>query len=114
MKPEILSTIRSLAILGLLLGIAVMYQPWSQGLFYSGFISLVIASIIFVLSSYFIKPNAVESLILAAVMGKIIGISAMFQFWDIQYFQYGFYLLGICTILFIVAAHLPVKEENPT
>jgi hypothetical protein len=60
------------------------------------------------------KPKQVDTIIFLAVIGKIIGIAGMFQPWYIELFQYGFYLLGICTILFIVAAHLPVKEENPT
>lgn len=58
------------------------------------------------------KPKHVDWIIQIAVIGKIIGIVGMFQPWEIQFFQYGFYLLGICTILFIVAAHLPVKEES--
>lgn len=61
------------------------------------------------------KPEIVQGIISLAVVGKIIGLIGMLQPWNILFFQYGFYLLGICTILFIVAAHLPVKEEaNPS
>ena len=110
-KPEIVPSIISLSALGFILGIGGVFQPWGIQYFQFGLILLVISSWLFVIASHIAKPEVVSSLLRLSVAGKILGIIGMLQYWDIQYFQYGFYLLGICTILFIVAAHLPVKEE---
>jgi hypothetical protein len=112
-KPEIVSIIISISAFGFLLGIVGVFQPWGLQYFQIGLILLAINSWLFVIASHIAKPEIVPSLIRLSVVGKILGIIGMLQYWDIQYFQYGFYLLGICTILFIVAAHLPVKEETP-
>lgn len=41
------------------------------------------------------------------VLGMIMGILGMFQPWNPLYFEYGFYLVGISTLSFIIITHIP-------
>ena len=60
------------------------------------------------------KPEIVETIIRIAVLGKILGILGMLQPWNIWFFENGFYILWISTLVFIIAAHLPVNDTIPT
>lgn len=48
----------------------------------------------------------------AAIIGMVVGILGMLQAWDIQLYEYGFYLLFVSTIGFIVILHVPVEDDD--
>ncbi len=48
----------------------------------------------------------------AAIIGMIVGVLGMLQHWDIRLYEYGFYLLFVSTIGFIVILHVPVNDEG--
>lgn len=45
------------------------------------------------------------------VVGMALGMVGMFQSWDILYYEYGFYVLGLATLGFIVVSHIPMPED---
>lgn len=44
------------------------------------------------------------------VLGMVLGTVGMFQPWAIELYQYGFALLALATLAFIVVSHLPVND----
>jgi hypothetical protein len=48
----------------------------------------------------------------ASVLGMLVGILGMFQAWDIWLYEYGFYLLCLTTLGFIIVMHLSVPDDD--
>lgn len=46
------------------------------------------------------------------LLGMIVGITAMFQPWDIILYEYGFYVLALTTLGFIIVSHIPVRAST--
>jgi hypothetical protein len=46
------------------------------------------------------------------VAGMVLGTVGMFQPWHLDLYQYGFALLGLCTLAFIVISHVPVETRE--
>lgn len=44
------------------------------------------------------------------VVGMVAGVVGMFQPWDIRWYGWGFIVLAISTLAFIVVSHLPAGE----
>lgn len=44
------------------------------------------------------------------VAGMVLGTFGMFQPWVLELYQYGFLLLGLSTLAFIVISHVPGAE----
>ena len=49
----------------------------------------------------------IEQLIVA---GMVVGTIGMFQPWVLELYHYGFLLLGLSTLAFIVISHVPAAE----
>jgi hypothetical protein len=44
------------------------------------------------------------------IIGMLLGIVGMFQARFIQLYEYGFYMLGLCTLGFIIILHVPKPQ----
>ena len=49
----------------------------------------------------------IEQLVVA---GMVLGTIGMFQPWVLELYHYGFLLLGLSTLAFIVISHIPAAE----
>lgn len=49
----------------------------------------------------------IEQLVVA---GMVLGTIGMFQPWVLELYHYGFLLLGLSTLAFIVVSHIPAAE----
>ena len=45
------------------------------------------------------------------VAGMVLGTIGMFQPWMLELYHYGFLLLGLSTLAFIVISHIPAAES---
>ena len=52
--------------------------------------------------------NIIERLM---IIGMMLGIVGMFQPHHVTLYEYGFYLLGLCTLGFIIILHVPKPQE---
>jgi hypothetical protein len=44
------------------------------------------------------------------VLGMVLGTIGMFQPWNLDLYQYGFALLALSTLGFIIVSHVPARE----
>ena len=102
----------SIASLLLVLGTLAVFQWSSQGIFYAG--GLMLAAGVLLALAVQVMAGAgwrkVVERILVFMMGG--GILGMFQPWVIGLYQYGFIVLGLGTIGFIIFTHLPQAPEG--
>lgn len=61
-------------------------------------------------STYVMNRTLLKRLEQLVVAGMVIGTIGMFQPWQLDLYQYGFALLGLCTLAFIVISHIPVER----
>lgn len=87
-----------------------------QGAFVAGFwlgVALLVLGVLGILGSAVRLrvpwQRIVERL---AILGMMIGIVGMFQSWQINLYENGFYILGISTLIFIIISHVPTPKSE--
>ena len=46
------------------------------------------------------------------IVGMMVGVVGMFQANSVRLYEYGFYVLGLCTLGFIIILHVPKPQET--
>ena len=106
---SILGTIANML---LLVGVFAVYQSGIQLGYTLGMIALVAGVIATIVSLAWKKTHPLKLIEQLAVVGMFMGILGMLQAWDIKLYEYGFVVLGICTLIFIVVSHIPLAETD--
>src|SRR5687768_11684677 len=101
------SLLERLGSLVFLLGFIAVFQGRSVALYEVGRGLLVVGALAYLGGLLLKAIGAQPFLERLSVLGMFIGVLGMFQPWNILYYEYGFYLLGICTLAFIIISHLP-------
>jgi hypothetical protein len=91
----------------LAVGALAIFQHRSEDFYMLGRLLLVAGLVGYLLSQLLHRTAWVTKLERAIVLGMMIGTLGMFQAWDMVYYEYGFYLLGLSTLGFIIVSHLP-------
>ena len=106
------SLLGTIANILLLVGVFAVYQSGIQAGYTLGVLALVAGVIATITSLVWKKTHPFKLIEQVAVIGMFIGILGMLQPWDIKLYEYGFVILGICTLVFIVVIHIPVAETD--
>ena len=101
----------SIANILLVIGMIAVYQGAIQAGYTVGMFALVAGMVATVVSLVWKKAHPLKVVEQVAVVGMFIGILGMLQPWDIKLYEYGFVVLGLCTLVFIVITHIPIPEE---
>ena len=96
----------------LLVGVIAVYQSAIQVGYTLGILALLAGIIATVVSLIWKKTHPVKLVEQVAVIGMFIGTLGMLQAWDIKLYEYGFVVLGLCTLLFTIIVHIPVAETE--
>lgn len=102
-----LSLLEQISSLVFLLGFIAVFQGRSETFYEVGRGLLLLSVLGYLLGMLLNRIQVQPFLERGTVLGMLLGILGMFQPWNILYYEYGFYLLGISTLAFIVISHLP-------
>jgi len=96
----------------LIIGVIAIYQSGIEALYTLGLVLLAVGMITKVASLIVNRTRVLSIFEQLSVIGMFIGILWMLQAWDIKLYEYGFVILGICTLAFIVIIHIPMQESE--
>ena len=116
-SPERLNTIEQTASILFIVGILVVFlSNNSEGLgtlsftIGSGLIILGILGIFGVLLAKRQSWHTITERLM--IVGMMVGVVGMFQANSILLYEYGFYVLGLCTLGFIIILHIPKPQTT--
>ncbi len=106
------SALRRIANILLIIGVAAVYQSGFEFVYTLGLVTLGLGFLGTLASLVIQKTHPLKLLEQVTVVGMFIGILGMLQSWNIKLYEYGFVLLGLCTLAFIVIIHIPVSDTE--
>jgi hypothetical protein len=106
------SLLGTIANILLVVGVIAVYQGGIQAGYSLGLLALVAGVIATVVSLVWKSTHPLKMFEHIAVVGMFMGILGMLQPWDIKLYEYGFVVLGLCTLAFTVVIHIPVAETD--
>lgn len=106
------SLLRRIANILLVIGVIAVYQSGFEIAYAMGLVMLAIGFLGTLASLIMQKTHPLKLLEQVTVIGMFIGILGMLQSWNIKLYEYGFVVLGLCTLAFIVIIHIPVSDTD--
>jgi len=104
--------VEAISNLVLIVGVVGVFQGSIQWFYHIG-LGLLLLGSLGAMASLILKRVAWQQFIeRACLLGMLIGILWMFQPWAIELYQYGFHLLGIATLGYIIITHFPVPDDD--
>lgn len=99
------------ATVAMIIGTLAVFQ-WSNravyelgaGLFVLGFVAYLASLLLSRVNWHVFAERTIVALMMTGILG-------MFQSWNIQYYEYGFYIVGIATLSFIIISHIPAPDD---
>lgn len=99
------------AMLAMVVGTLFIFQ-WSNravyevgaGMFALGFVAYLASLLLSRVNWHVFAERTIVALMMTGILG-------MFQSWNIQYYEYGFYIVGIATLSFIIISHIPAPDD---
>ena len=107
--PSVLGTVSNVL---LIFGVVAVYQSGIAAGYTLGLLALIAGVIGTILSLLLKGTHPLKLFEQITVIGMFIGILGMLQSWDIKLYEYGFVVLGICTLAFIVIIHIPIPDSE--
>jgi hypothetical protein len=104
--------IEQFANLALLIGVLAVAQWAFAAGFWLGVALLVLGVAGIVLSALLRRISWQRLVERLAILGMMVGLLGMFQSWQIGFYENGFYMLGISTLVFIVVSHIPAPQAE--
>lgn len=96
----------------LIIAVIAIYQSGLEAGYTLGMMLLTVGVIAKITSLVVTRTNVLIVLEQITVIGMFIGILWMLQAWNIKLYEYGFVLLGICTLAFIIIIHIPTQDTD--
>ncbi len=100
------------ATIAMIIGTLAIFQ-WSNraiyevgaGLFLVGILAYLLNLVLSRVNWHVFAERTIVILMMTGILG-------MFQPWNIEFYEYGFYVLGLATLAFIIISHIPAPQTD--
>lgn len=108
-NAEVLQQLSNVAFL---LGVISIVQGEFAAVFWLGLVLLMMSAVGTLTNALIQSLPWQQFLERMAILGMMTGLLGMFQPWQINFYEYGFYILGISTLTFIIVSHIPSRPTE--